>query len=102
MREATAKNGGVYLYANQQGCDGSRLYFDGSSLIYANGNLLAQSSQFSLKDAEVTTASVDLEQVRSYRGAINSRNVQAASSKPVPRIYVDFNLCCEDAAPTEP
>lgn len=36
---ATAKCGGVYLYANQCGCDGSRLYFDGSSLIVANGKV---------------------------------------------------------------
>ena len=26
---ATQKSGGVYLYANQQGCDGGRLYYDG-------------------------------------------------------------------------
>ena len=25
---ATAKAGGIYLYANQKGCDGGRLYFD--------------------------------------------------------------------------
>ena len=37
---ATAKCGGVYLYANQCGCDGSRLYFDGSSFIIANGKVL--------------------------------------------------------------
>ncbi len=36
---ATAKCGGVYLYANQCGCDGGRLYFDGSSLIVANGKV---------------------------------------------------------------
>ena len=27
MQNATAKSGGVYLYANQQGCDGGRLYY---------------------------------------------------------------------------
>lgn len=29
---ATAKAGGVYLYANQKGCDGGRLYFDVSPI----------------------------------------------------------------------
>lgn len=29
IREATAKTGGVYMYANQRGCDGDRLYYDG-------------------------------------------------------------------------
>lgn len=42
--------GGVYLYANQQGCDGERLYYDGSSLIAINGDVVAQGSQFSLND----------------------------------------------------
>lgn len=36
---ATAKCGGIYLYANQCGCDGGRLYYDGSSLIVANGKV---------------------------------------------------------------
>jgi len=39
IMSATAKSGGVYLYANQCGCDGSRLYFDGCSLIVANGKV---------------------------------------------------------------
>ena len=42
MRSATAKAGGVYLYANQQGCDGGRLYYDGCACICLNGNLIAQ------------------------------------------------------------
>ena len=29
IQSATRKCGGVYLYANHQGCDGNRLYFDG-------------------------------------------------------------------------
>ena len=53
IKSATSKSGGVYLYSNQQGCDGDRLYFDGTALIYANGKLLTQGSQFSLKDVEV-------------------------------------------------
>lgn len=43
---ATAKCGGVYMYANQKGCDGGRLYFDGCSMIWHNGDLVAQGSQF--------------------------------------------------------
>lgn len=45
--------GGVYMYANQQGCDGGRLYFDGCACIAVNGHLVAQGSQFSLADVEV-------------------------------------------------
>lgn len=46
--------GGIYLYANQQGCDGGRLYFDGCACVAVNGQLVAQGSQFSLSDVEVS------------------------------------------------
>ncbi len=71
------------MYANQQGCDGNRLYFDGCAMIAVNGQIVAQGSQFSLKDVEVVTATVDLEDVRSYRGSIASRGVQAAESEVI-------------------
>ncbi|CCK68890.1 glutamine-dependent NAD(+) synthetase KNAG_0B04560 [Huiozyma naganishii CBS 8797] len=77
---ATKRCGGVYLYANQRGCDGDRLYYDGSALIAVNGKVVAQGSQFSLKDVEVVTATVDLEEVRSYRAAIMSRCLQASTT----------------------
>ena len=92
IRSATAKSGGVYLYANQQGCDGGRLYFDGSALIAINGEIVTREAQFSIEDVEVVTATVDLEEVRSYRGAIGSRSVQASQANPIPRIIVDFEL----------
>ena len=92
IRNASAKSGGVYLYANQQGCDGGRLYFDGCALIAQNGEILAQGSQFSLKDVEVVTATVNLPDVRAYRGAKASRAVQASKTEQLPQIDVDFAL----------
>ncbi|KAI9850530.1 MAG: glutamine-dependent NAD(+) synthetase [Thelocarpon superellum] len=91
IREATRKNGGIYLYSNQQGCDGDRLYYDGSALIVVNGEILAQGSQFSLHDVEVITATVDLEEVRSYRTA-PSRGSQAIEQASYERIETDLNL----------
>ena len=95
IRNASAKSGGVYLYANQQGCDGGRLYFDGCALIAQNGEILAQGSQFSLKDVEVVTATVNLHDVRAYRGAKASRAVQASQTEQLPQIDVDFDLGIE-------
>ncbi|KAF2842686.1 glutamine-dependent NAD(+) synthetase [Patellaria atrata CBS 101060] len=74
--EATRKSGGVYMYSNQCGGDGDRLYYDGCAMIVINGKIKAQGSQFSLKDVEVLTATVDLDEVRSYRFA-PSRALQA-------------------------
>jgi len=33
IKEVTKKAGGIYMYSNLRGCDGSRLYFDGTSMI---------------------------------------------------------------------
>ena len=101
IRNASLKEGGVYLYSNQQGCDGGRLYFDGCALVAVNGQVVAQGSQFSLRDVEVVTATIDLEDVRAYRGAIGSRQVQASAAPAVPRIVVDFDLThAPDRAPS--
>lgn len=74
----TGRCGGVYLYANQKGCDGDRLYYDGCALIAINGKILAQGKQFSLDDVEVVTATVDLEEVRNHRANVMSRGLQSS------------------------
>ncbi|KAH9893292.1 glutamine-dependent NAD(+) synthetase with GAT domain-containing protein [Cubamyces lactineus] len=91
MKEATMKVGGIYLYANQQGCDGDRLYYDGCAMIVVNGRVVAQGSQFSLRDVEVVTATIDIEDVRAHR-ATSSRSNQAAEAERYQRIEVDFSL----------
>ncbi|KDE06383.1 hypothetical protein MVLG_03290 [Microbotryum lychnidis-dioicae p1A1 Lamole] len=95
IKEATLKSGGLYLYANQQGCDGDRLYYDGCSFIALNGKVVAQGSQFSLNDVEVVTATVDIQEVRHHRSG-SSRSVQAAASKPYPFIRCAMWLACAD------
>jgi NAD+ synthase (glutamine-hydrolysing) len=90
--EATRKAGGIYLYANQQGCDGDgRLYYDGCAMIILNGQVLAQGSQFSLNDVEVVVATADIEDVRSYRAA-PSRGMQATQTEPYRRIELNMRM----------
>ncbi|KAH0582886.1 glutamine-dependent NAD(+) synthetase [Termitomyces sp. 'cryptogamus'] len=91
IKEATLKLGGIYLYANQQGCDGDRLYYDGCAMIAVNGRIIAQGSQFSLNDVEVVSATIDIEDVRAHR-AKSSRSMQAASAERYHRIEVPFAL----------
>jgi NAD+ synthase (glutamine-hydrolysing) len=88
---ADTQLGGIYLYANQQGCDGDRLYYDGACLIALNGQILAQGSQFSLSEVEVVTATIDLEAVRAQRMG-SSRRMQSAQSEAYERIRVDMRL----------
>lgn len=90
--EATSKNGGVYLYSNHRGCDGNRLYFDGASMIVSNGEILKVGSQFSLKDVEVVSCVVDLNEITSKRIAFKSRAIQATLSKTLPRISLQLTI----------
>ncbi|TQN70155.1 Glutamine-dependent NAD(+) synthetase [Colletotrichum shisoi] len=93
ISNSTRKLGGIiYVYANATGVDGeARMLFDGSSMVLANGKVLAQSSQFSLKPVEVIIATVSVEEVRSYRSSI-SRNFQAAAQPDFPRVECDLRL----------
>jgi len=93
VRGATSKAGGVYLYANQKGCDGGRLYYDGCAMVYCNGELLAQGSQFEgFDEVEMVYAVADLRDVRAHRANFLARSFQASSSASVPRIEADFRL----------
>ncbi|GAB1202302.1 glutamine-dependent NAD(+) synthetase [Aspergillus pseudonomiae] len=74
-----------------QGCDGDRLYYDGCAMIVVNGNIVAQGSQFSLNDVEVVTATVDIEEVRTYRSSA-SRGMQASKQTPFVRLDLDMRL----------
>lgn len=97
---ATSKNGGAYMYSNLLGCEGNRLVFDGNSMIYKNGKLLAVGEHLTFNEVEVVTASINLDDVRAYRSAIVSRGIQADRRDVMaPRIMVEdyvpgFRLTC--------
>ena len=95
IRACSARNECVYMYANQKGGDGGRLYFDGTSLVAVNGDLVAQLPQFSLDDVEVSLSIIDLEQVRARRAASMSRGNQAGIVKSFARVHADIDICCE-------
>eukprot|EP01137_Pigoraptor_chileana_P003266 Opistho-2@43201 len=104
IQSATTKAGGIYLYSNCRGCDGERVYYDGCSMVAINGKLVAQGEQFALAEVEVTTATVDLEEVRSQRASMSSLQFQAAGSAEYPRIHVKFSVttpdfCARETAP---
>jgi NAD+ synthase (glutamine-hydrolysing) len=90
---ATHGRGGVYIYSNHQGCDGGRLYYDGCSCVVLNGDVVAQGSQFSLKDVEVVVAQIDLDAVASLRGSISSFQEQASCNPKVPSVATPYKLC---------
>lgn len=66
-------------------------------MITINGNVVAQGSQFSLNDVEVITATVDLEDVRSFRCS-PSRGLQAVQARTYEHIEADFSISAESGA----
>ncbi|XP_037086411.1 glutamine-dependent NAD(+) synthetase-like [Pollicipes pollicipes] len=92
VRSASAKCGGCYLFSNMRGGDGDRLYFNGCASICVNGQFAAVGRQFALEEVEVVTATVDLEEIRTYRNQVRSRQRQAASAPSYPRVTTDFSL----------
>ena len=92
VRGATAKSGGCYLFSNLRGCDGQRTYFNGCSCISVNGDMVNRTRQYAVEEVEVATATIDLEDIRSYRNAIRSRQIRAAKTPSYPRVEVNFSL----------
>uniref|UniRef100_A0A7N8YM20 Glutamine-dependent NAD(+) synthetase n=1 Tax=Mastacembelus armatus TaxID=205130 RepID=A0A7N8YM20_9TELE len=95
IKSATTKTGGIYLYANQRGCDGDRVYYDGCAMVAINGDIVARGAQFSLNDVEVITATVDLEDVRSYRGEMCQPHMEC-EPELCHRVKVNFSLSTGD------
>ena len=97
IQSAGKKYGGIYLYANQQGCDGGRLYYDGCACIAVNGDIVAQASQFSVTDVEVISATVDLKEVDAYRKTC-SWNIKARECKSLHQVNLDHDLVLENSS----
>ncbi|KAL1122533.1 hypothetical protein AAG570_002863 [Ranatra chinensis] len=102
VKSATFKAGGCYLFSNLRGCDGGRVYFNGCSCIALNGNILSRSLQFSLQEVEVVTATVDLDQVSSYRNRNRSGAFLSAYADSYPRVQVAVALCTNRLTPVTP
>ena len=93
ITNASHRNGGVYVYANAKGCDGGRLYFDGSSMICMNGKIYSLDEQFTPDDVIVQLGVLDLDEVRSFRGGFNSRCVQSAMTEPFKSVQAAIDIC---------
>ncbi|XP_068832903.1 glutamine-dependent NAD(+) synthetase isoform X3 [Capricornis sumatraensis] len=89
---ATSKNGGIYLLANQKGCDGDRLYYDGCALIAMNGSIFAQGSQFSLDDVSSLPRWI----WRTSEATGQRFHLETWRVSPYPRVKVDFALSCHE------
>ncbi len=92
MLVGTINAGGIYIYSNLVGADGSTLLFDGAPVIVQNGKVLAVGEQFTMKDVQTITATVDLSSTTRNRGLVQSFGSQAAGTKLTPRISAPIQL----------
>lgn len=89
IRSATSKSSGIYVYCNQIGCDGNRLYYDGGSCISVCGQLVSQASQFGIMDVETIASTIDIDSIRTLRSSSSSRSFQSTGLQYVPNIFVN-------------
>jgi len=90
--EATRRSGGVYVYANLEGGDGDRLYFDGRSIIALNGKILNIEDGFTLRDVSVMTEDINLSSILSYRMRNNSFGTIASKHNRFKVIDISFDI----------
>jgi len=90
--EATRRSGGVYVYANLEGGDGDRLYFDGRSIIALNGKILNIEDGFTLRDVSVMTEDINLSSILSYRMRNNSFGTIASKHNRFKVIDIPFDI----------
>lgn len=98
IKATTRRSGGVYIYSNLEGCDGERLYFDGGSVIAMNGDIKAVSSRYLLKDVQITSCDINLDDIVTYRLRSNSHQIQSSRQIRYPEINVELELTDFDSS----
>jgi NAD+ synthase (glutamine-hydrolysing) len=87
----------AYVYANLLGNEAGRAIYDGDAMIASCGQMLATGPRFSMRDVHVTSATVDVDQIRVSRA--RASNFRAAIDSPRRQIAIPFAL---PTAPEEP
>lgn len=94
--ELTQKHGGAYLYCNNRGCEGTRLWFDGGCMFSMNGRINALSPIHSLSNVTLTIVEFSLLEIKSYRLSNKSFTRSAASNQTIfRRIIANIELANE-------
>ena len=78
-----------YVYANLLGNEAGRAIYDGDAMVASCGKLLAVGSRFSFRDFAVTSAIVDIDEIRMQRSRISSFRPDAHVETKT-QVTVDF------------
>ena len=66
-------------------------------MIAVNGSMVAQTKQFSLSEVDVAIATIDIEDVRTYRSKNGNIGSKTFNKEVFQRIFVDFALTHDDS-----
>jgi len=103
IKSRTANSAGAYLYTNSVGCDGGKLYFDGSNLFMQNNEILNIGSQFSLEDVVVDEVVLDISQIRQRKLTdVNFLREASLLQDEVTIIDIDFVISDDSVDLPEP
>lgn len=107
VTQVSAEDRVAYLYASALGCDATRLIFDGTTLIAADGQVLSEGRRFLFDaDHDLVDAVIDLDALRINRmeeGSWRQQVDQAQAGKlgPLPRVTaLEGNFASDDPVPT--
>jgi len=67
IKSRMAGSAGAYIYTNNLGCDGGRLYFDGNNLCIVNGDIQNMGKSCPMEDVVIDAVTVDISEIRHMR-----------------------------------
>lgn len=97
--ESSRAYGCAYVYANLVGNESGRVVYDGERLIAANGEMVARGERFSFAPWRLTTAVVDVDNLRTGRGRTASF---FATDEGANLVRVPWTWTRGDEPPAEP
>eukprot|EP00834_Sanchytrium_tribonematis_P000165 NODE_4_length_77007_cov_1.156642.p5 type:complete len:712 gc:universal NODE_4_length_77007_cov_1.156642:55802-57937(+) len=86
-----ASTHGIYVYNNLRGCDGERVYFDGTNMIFMAGRPYFIGQQFNLRNIDVQTINLPLKQSKWISRQQPSR-VRQSATLIYQRLFLSFEL----------
>ena len=92
FEEFTERHGGAYVHASIKEAIGQRNIYDGVCCFAENGRLKELSEPFHLGDVQVTTVTINLNSVRTFR--INNKSFQKESHGValIPRVRIPISI----------
>ena len=103
IKSRMAGSPGAYIYTNNLGCDGGRLYFDGNNICMVNGEITNMGQSCPMEDVVIDEVTVDISEVRHMRlNDVNFLREASLMEQEVPIVDIDFIISDNVYLPIKP